>query len=79
MGCVGATLAKRSQTIYVIPFDVAMFFAAAHDGERTINWLEKGYEQHDPNIPYLALSVFDVVRSDPRFQDLRRRMKLPGS
>ena len=43
-----------------------------------LNWLEKSYEEHDPNLPYGVRSpLYDPVRSDPRFQDLLRRMNLP--
>ena len=39
--------------------------------------MEKGYEQRDPSMPYLGLPVFDAIRDDPRFQEIRQRMNLP--
>jgi hypothetical protein len=42
--------------------------------------LERSYEAHDPGLPYInsGHKDFDAVRTNPRFQDLLRRMKLPG-
>ena len=60
-------------------YHLANCFARAGDKESTIEWLEKAYEEHDSNMPYTVLNpAFDLVRDDPRFQDLLRRMKLPA-
>jgi len=57
---------------------VANSYARAGNIERVIEWLEKAYEEHDNNMPYIGGNPhFDLVRSDPRFQDLVRRMNLP--
>jgi len=43
-----------------------------------LSWLEKSYEEHDPNLPYGVRSpIYDPVRSDLRFQSLLRCMNLP--
>jgi hypothetical protein len=43
-----------------------------------MDWLEKAFEFHDPNLPYVGFEpIWDPLRSDPRFQDLLRRMNLP--
>jgi len=60
-------------------YHLANCFARAGDKESTIEWLEKDYEEHDNNMPYTESSpVFDLVRDDPRFQDLMRRVGLPA-
>jgi len=58
-------------------YGLAHFYAHAGDKEGVIEWLEKAYEEHDRNMPYIGSPVFDLVRSDPRFQDLVRRVGLP--
>jgi TolB-like protein len=60
------------------PIDIAGNYALLGDNDKAMYWLERAYENHDPNLPYVPLSPFwDNLRNDPRFQDLCRRMKLP--
>jgi eukaryotic-like serine/threonine-protein kinase len=49
------------------------------DYGRAMDWLEKAYEEHEPNLPYLGEHFYDPLRSNPRFQALFRRMNLPMS
>jgi hypothetical protein len=43
-----------------------------------MDWLEKAFKVRDPNLPGIAYQpLSDPLRSDPRFQDLLRRMNLP--
>jgi TolB-like protein/Tfp pilus assembly protein PilF len=69
--------AERSKTIFVAPYGVAYEYAVAGDIDNAMNWLEKAYEEHDPNLPYLLSPSFDILRDDPRFQELARKMNLP--
>jgi predicted Zn-dependent protease len=62
---------------YASPYDIASLYLGAGETAQALNWLEKGFEVKDPNMPYLGLPWFDPLRSDPRFQDLLRRMNLP--
>jgi tetratricopeptide (TPR) repeat protein len=56
-------------------------FAVANSGwnrEDTLRWLEKAYEGHTGLLVYARVdSVFDDLRSDPRFQDLIARIGIP--
>jgi len=68
-------LAKQK---YVAPY----FFAGIHIGlgedDRAIEYLEKSYEEHSHWLIYAHLDPsMDGLRSDPRFQDLSRRIGLP--
>ena len=58
--------------------EIARFHLRAGEHDRVLDWLERGYEARDPNLPYISSTpYYDSVRSDPRFQALLRRMNLP--
>lgn len=45
--------------------------------DKALAWLEKTYQEHnDDGLLQLRYPIFDPLRSDPRFQNLLRRMKL---
>ncbi len=78
MSLAAETLAARSRTTFVPPSHVADLFAAAGENDQALEWLERGYDERDPNMPYLSVARdLDGLRDDPRFQDLLRRMNLP--
>jgi len=56
---------------------IAVRYLLAGNNDRALEFLEKAYEEHDPNLPYLGNPLYDPLRSDPRFQELLRRMNLP--
>ena len=58
--------------------DIARCYLDVGDYDRTIDWLEKIYGIRNPNLPYVGFQPhWDPLRSDPRFQNLLRRMNLP--
>jgi tetratricopeptide (TPR) repeat protein len=62
----------------VYPLFVAKHYLYAGDYDIAMDFIEKSFEVHDPNLPYIAPEpLFDPLRSNPRFQDLLRRMNLP--
>jgi len=69
--------ARYEQSGRVMAVDIAIKYISAGDKIRAIDWLEKAYEDRDPNLPYIGKPVWDSVRDDPRFQDLLRRMDFP--
>jgi TolB-like protein len=77
MTSAAETMEAFSKQTYFSPTFVAMIFALAGDQEKTIEWLEMGYEMKDPNMPYVSTISFDLLDDDPRYQDLLRRMNLP--
>jgi TolB-like protein/Tfp pilus assembly protein PilF len=60
------------------PYSTARIYAQLGDKEQAFAWLEKAYEKHDGSLFYLkAEPLLDPLRSDPRFDDLLRRMNIP--
>jgi len=69
-------LKKRSNPGYSHASEIAVIYAALGDTDQAMNWLEKGYEERfNPGV--LLRPGLDPLRSDPRFQDLVRRVGLP--
>jgi hypothetical protein len=60
-----------------MPCAIALRYIDAGDYQRAIDWLETAYEERDPYLPYLRRPLCDPSRSDPRFQALARRMRIP--
>jgi tetratricopeptide (TPR) repeat protein len=59
-------------------YEVALIYAGLGERDRAFEWLEKAYEAHDNGMVSLKVDpALDSLRSDPRFQDLLRRMNFP--
>ena len=70
-------LLELSKYGYVSSYSVAQTYARLGEKDRAFTWLEKAYDEHDSGLVYLAVEpMFDDFRSDPRFRELLKRMKL---
>ena len=59
-------------------YEVALIYAGLRDKDAAFKWLEKAYEKRDQGMLYLKVDdCLKPLRSDPRFQDLLRRMSFP--
>jgi serine/threonine protein kinase/tetratricopeptide (TPR) repeat protein len=69
----------RSEREYVSPYSIALRYSVIGDKERTFEWLEKAYKEHDDYLPYLTVDpdLRKLLHSDPRYANLLRRMGLP--
>jgi len=68
-------LKEGSNPVYSRATEIAMVYAALGDKNQAMSWLEKGYEERfNPGV--LLRPGFDPLRSDPRFQDILRRLGL---
>ena len=62
---------------YVSPGELAVLYAALGERERAFASLERAYTMRDAQLQFLQVEpAFDSLRSDPRFQDLMRRVGL---
>ena len=62
------------------PVDVAVVYAALGEADTAFDWLEKAYERRVLALPWIRVFPgVDPLRTDPRFQDLLRRIGFPES
>jgi TolB-like protein/DNA-binding winged helix-turn-helix (wHTH) protein/Flp pilus assembly protein TadD len=69
-------LRKRSTPAHAHASEIAMCYVALGDADEAMSWLERGYDERF-NPSALLRPGFDPLRSNPRFQDLLRRIGLP--
>jgi DNA-binding winged helix-turn-helix (wHTH) protein/TolB-like protein/Tfp pilus assembly protein PilF len=71
-------LLKRSQQTYMPPYSIAVIYLGLGEKDNAFVWLEKAYDDHSLTPgPLLYDPRLDNLRSDPRYQDLLKRIGLP--
>lgn len=70
-------LQGQSRNTYIPPYFFATLYAALGDNTEAMNALEKAYAERDLYLASIKSDpALDPLRSDTRFQDLERRLKL---
>jgi serine/threonine-protein kinase len=69
-------LTELSRQKYVSPTIFAIVYIGLGEKDQAFTWLERAYEERS-GMPteFMVEPMFDSLRSDPRFQELLRRMK----
>lgn len=71
-------LIDRSDSTFVTPWQIATIYTRAGQKDKALVWLEKAFAYHDTNMPYIGIDpIFDILKDDPRFSNLLKKMKLP--
>ena len=70
-------LKALSQRRYVSPFDIAVVHVGLDDLTSAFQCFEEAYQQRVFRIIELTMPMYDSLRSDPRWQNLVRRVGLP--
>ena len=72
-----AKLLKLSTERYVSPSNIALIYNGLGERDETLAWLERGFEQREPKMVFLKVEPkWNNLRSEPRFLDLMKRMRL---
>jgi len=60
--------------------DMTYRYIIAEQPEKAMDWIEKGYELHDPNLIYISSKfiVWEPLYSNPRFLAICEKMNLPA-
>jgi Tfp pilus assembly protein PilF len=70
-------LVRVSNQRYVPGSSIANAFNGLGDREKALDWLERGFQEHDVRLIFLKVDPkWNNLRSEPRFQDLMRRVGL---
>ena len=71
------SLKERAKRGYISAYDLAAVAAGLGDRDQAIAWINQAYEDHAEWLTFVKVEPWmDPLRSDPRFQDLLRRMRL---
>jgi TolB-like protein/Tfp pilus assembly protein PilF len=71
-------LTTASRERYVPALAFAVIHTGLNEKDQAFGWLEKAYVERSNRLAYLAFEPsWDRLRSDPRFDDLLRRIGLP--
>jgi len=72
---------RQSENSYVSSYMIATVYAGLGEKDKAFEYLEKAYQERSSDLPYFLRADLrmDSLRSDPRFQDLVRRMNFPSS
>ena len=70
-------LLEISKARNVSAYDIAVVYTGLGETDKAFEWLEKCYEEHNEYLAYFRSEPrFAPLRSDPRFQDIVRRIGL---
>lgn len=71
------TLKERAKKQYLPSYWIALIYTGLEDKENAFLWLERAFHEHSSWLVWIGVEPrFDVLRSDPRFTSLAKRMKL---
>jgi tetratricopeptide (TPR) repeat protein len=59
--------------------DMSLRYIIANQPDKAMDWIEKGFEIHDPQMTYIAASgrFFEQLFGNPRFIAICKKMNLP--
>jgi hypothetical protein len=72
-------LEKYAENNPISPFDMTMRYIIADQPDKAMDWIEKAYEVHDPQITYIAASgrFLEQLFDNPRFIAVCQKANLP--
>ena len=71
-------LQELSKRTYVSPWWMAIIYSDLGDKDKAFFWLEKCYQRREHDLAFSKVwPMFNSLHSDPRYQDLMRRVGLP--
>ena len=56
---------------------IAIAYAASGNHDKAVEYLQKGYSEGDDILMWTRYPVFDIIRSDPRYVQMMRKIGVP--
>ena len=71
------SILEKDKNAYLSSTGIARNYALLSDKDKTLEYLNKAYEQREPQMVEIKIDIpFIFMRDDPRFKDLLKRMGL---
>jgi serine/threonine-protein kinase len=71
-------LLELSKTKYISPLEIAAIYSKLNQKDKAFEWLERAYQERSALLVFLNVKRdWDNLRSDPRFSEFVKRMRLP--
>jgi TolB-like protein len=72
-------LEKYAENNYISFIEMAFRYIIANQPDKAMEWIEKGFESHDPIMTYITKSaqIFAPLFGNPRFITICKKMNLP--
>ncbi len=74
---LGDEIYNNNDTVKFDVFNIGIIYACAWNREKSLEMLVRCFESHNPNLPFLINPVFDILKEEPGYIDLRNKMNLP--
>jgi len=72
-------LVTASKDHYVRPYNIALVYHGLGDNDNALAWLQRGIDTRDPFMTFLKVEPkWNDLRGDPRFQEIFKKVGLPG-
>ncbi len=69
---------EKDKNAYLPAFRIAETYARRQDKDKTFEYLNKAYDQREPQIAELKIRLpFNSLRDDPRFKELVKKVGIP--
>jgi Flp pilus assembly protein TadD len=66
---------RDSEKRYVSPYNIARIYGSLADPERALEWLERAYEEHNPDLIELTREpTLQCLHGNSKFRELTRRI-----
>ena len=72
------SILEKDKNAYLSSIGIARNYALLSDKDKTLEYLNKAYEQREPQMAEIKIDIpFIFMRDDPRFKELVKKVGIP--